>query len=90
MNVEVELPELGPDGGDQATVDLWHFDEGDAVEEGDILLEATTEAGTIEVRAPHAGILLERVVDEDEIVRVGETVALLDCAEDDDSAEDDE
>ncbi len=93
MNIEVEMPDLGADGGDHATIEEWHFDEGDAVEAGAVLLEALTDSGTIEVRAPQAGVLIERIVDEGEAVRVGEPVALIECdvpeAADDEDEEDD-
>lgn len=78
MHVEVELPDLGPEGGDQATVVEWHFEEGELVEEGETLLEVSTEAGTVEVPSPVSGELVERVVDEDETVRTGEPVAVVD------------
>jgi len=81
MNVEVEVPDLGTDN-EQGTVVEWHFDEGEFVEQGEVLLEISTDSGTVEVTAPQAGALLERVVDEDDTVRVGEPVALLDCSED--------
>lgn len=91
MNIEVELPDLGPDGGDHATVEEWHFDEGEAVEKGAVLLDLTTDSGELAVHAPQAGVLIERIVEEGDIVRVGEPVALIECDEDvDDDDEDDE
>ena len=91
MNIEVELPDLGNDAGDHATVVEWHFDEGESVEQGDILMEVSCESGVIEVPCPRAGILIERIVEEDEIVRAGEPVALMECRDDDEAAaEDDE
>lgn len=89
MNLEVEAPDLGADN-EQGTVTEWHFDEGEFVEEGEILLEISTDSGTVEVVAPQGGTLLERIVDEDEIVRTGEPVALLDCEEGVDEDEEDE
>ena len=90
MNVDVETPDLGTDN-EQGTVMAWHFDEGEFVEEGEVLLEISTESGPVEVPAPQAGVLLERMVEEDEIVRVGDPVAILDCGaeleEDDDDTE---
>lgn len=83
MDYEVELPDLGPEGGDHATVSEWNFEEGEFVEYGEVLLEVTCDSGTVEVPAPRPGVLLERVVDEDDIVRVGETVAVLDVKEGD-------
>ena len=90
MNIEVELPDLGADGGDHATVEEWHFDEGEVVEKGDVLLELVAESGTVEVRAPQAGVLIERIVDEGDLVRIGEPVALIECDEGVDEDEEDE
>ena len=90
MNIEVELPDLGNDSGDHATVVEWHFDEGEPVEQGEILMEVACDAGVIEVPAPRAGVLIERIVEEDEIVRVGEPVALMECSDDEAVEEDEE
>jgi pyruvate/2-oxoglutarate dehydrogenase complex dihydrolipoamide acyltransferase (E2) component len=91
MNIEVELPDLGDDSGDHATVVEWHFEEGESVEQGEILMEVSCESGVIEVPCPRSGILIERIVEEDEIVRAGEPVALMECIDDDEAAaEDDE
>lgn len=87
MEYEIELPDLGPDGGDHATVSEWNFEEGEFVEAGEVLAEVTCDAGTIEVLAARAGVLLEKVVDEDDIVRIGETVAVLEVEETDESDE---
>jgi pyruvate/2-oxoglutarate dehydrogenase complex dihydrolipoamide acyltransferase (E2) component len=90
MNFEVELPELGGDGGDRATVAEWRFDEGEFVEKGDVLMEVSTESGTVEVHSPYAGYLIERIVDEDEIVRVGEPIAMIENNEDESLGDEDE
>ena len=91
MNIEVELPDLGNDAGDHATVVEWHFEEGETVELGDILMEVSCESGVvIEVPAPRAGTLIERIVEEDEIIRVGEPVAVMECTDDEEPAEEDE
>ena len=89
MNVEVELPDLGPEGGSQARVAEWHFDEGDRVEEGEILCEVMGELASLEVRAPCSGTLLERVAEEDDTVRIGETLAIIEREEDEDITDDD-
>jgi len=83
MNIEVELPDLGLDGGDKATIVEWHFEEGDAVEEDEVLLEIESEAGTVEIPAPCSGVLVERAVDEDETVRIGELLAIIEVGDED-------
>jgi pyruvate/2-oxoglutarate dehydrogenase complex dihydrolipoamide acyltransferase (E2) component len=90
MNVEVELPDLGSFSGDHATVVEWHFEEGETVERGDILMEVSCEAGVIEVPSPRSGVLIERIVEEDEIVRVGEPIALMECTDEDETAAEDD
>jgi pyruvate/2-oxoglutarate dehydrogenase complex dihydrolipoamide acyltransferase (E2) component len=91
MNIEVELPDLGSFSGGHAIVVEWHFEEGETVEQGDILMEVSCEAGVIEVPSPRSGVLIERIVEEDEIVRVGEPIALMECTDEDETAaEDDE
>ena len=79
MNIEVELPDLGPGQGDQARVTEWYFEEGDWVEEGENLLEVMTESENLDIPCPQHGRLIERIVEEDEIVRTGEPVAIIDC-----------
>jgi len=90
MHIEVELPDTGTAGGDQARVAEWFFEEGEQLEEGDVLLEVVCDLEMIEVRSPSSGTLIERIVEEDEIVRIGEPVALIDTDEDSDFFEEDE
>ena len=74
---EVKLPDLGEDAGNEATVSLWHFEEGDKIGEDDDLVEMMTDKATFNVPCPRAGILAEIVADEGEIVAVGEVLAIL-------------
>ena len=39
MDVDIELPDLGEGNGDRGVVAEWHFEEGEWVEEGEILLD---------------------------------------------------
>jgi len=95
MTLEVEVPDLGPTGGDQATVVEWRAEEGDSVQEGEVILEIESESGVLDIRSPCAGVLVERVVDEDEVVRIGDVVAVIEPlgegeVYDDEDDEDDE
>ena len=95
MLFEVELPDLGSEGGDHARVAEWHFDEGDFVVKGEALLEVAGEGAALEVPCTRAGVLIERLVAEDEVVRVGDPLALMDsraseATDDEDTDEDDE
>jgi pyruvate/2-oxoglutarate dehydrogenase complex dihydrolipoamide acyltransferase (E2) component len=82
MKIEVEVPDLGPDGGDQATVVEWHCEEGESVEKGEFLCELESEGNMIEIMSPAKGILIECIVEEDEIVRIGETLGIVESSDD--------
>ena len=71
--VEVELPSFA-DGMQEATINFWYYEEGDHVEEGNDLLEVTSEEGTFKIQAPCAGILGEVHFPEGETISVGEVV----------------
>lgn len=71
---------------EEATVQTWFFEEGDAINEGDDLVEMTSEDGTLTVSAPISGILAEVYYDEGEIVAKGEVLCIID----DDSADEDD
>ena len=43
MRVEVELPGVGENNGDEATVSFWYIEEDEEVEEGEDIVEMITE-----------------------------------------------
>jgi len=62
-----------------ATVDYWHVDEGDTVEEGDDLVDLRTENGELfVVPAPVGGVLRERFYEAGDEVEVGDVIAAID------------
>ena len=69
--LEVNLPELGEDAGDEARVSFWYVDPGEEVEEGDDLVQMLTDKATFDVPSPAAGKVAELVAHEDQTVRVG-------------------
>ena len=77
MDVDVELPDLGDGNGDRGVVAEWHFEEEEWVEEGEILLDVLAEMATVTVPSPYSGKLIERTVEEDDTVRIGEIVAVI-------------
>ena len=77
MQHEVKLPDLGEDAGDEATVSFFHFEEGDKVNEGDNLVEMVTDKAAFDVPSPVTGVLKKILVDEDQVVRVGEALAII-------------
>ena len=71
--VEVTLDPLA-NGMQEATINFWLHEEGDQVEEGNDLLEVTSEEGTFKIQAPCAGILGEVYFSEGEVVSIGEVL----------------
>lgn len=73
---EVRLPELGEDTK-EATVSFWHFEEGGRVEDGQDLVEMTTDKATFNVPATASGTLAEVFFEEGDVVQVGEILAII-------------
>ena len=73
---EVVMPDLGEDV-EEGTINNWYFEEGDAVEAGDNLVEVTTDSGTINVPSPVSGVLDEVFFEEGDDVEVGEVIATI-------------
>jgi pyruvate dehydrogenase E2 component (dihydrolipoamide acetyltransferase) len=78
--MEFRLPDLGEDAGKSAKVSFWYFSKGDKVEEGQDLVEMTTDKATFNVPSPAAGILTEVRVLEDESADVGDVLGLIEPA----------
>jgi pyruvate dehydrogenase E2 component (dihydrolipoamide acetyltransferase) len=78
VRVEVKLPDLGEDAPDEATVSFFFVDEGDDVKEGDDLVEMVTDKATFEVPAPAAGKVVEIKAEEEQIIKVGQVLAVID------------
>lgn len=76
MSVEIKVPTLG-ESIVEATVGKWMKQEGDAVTEGEPLVELETDKVNMEVAAAGAGILQSIVKREGETVGIGEILALV-------------
>ncbi len=72
MPVNVNLPELGAEAGDEATVSYWIAQEGDEVAEGDDLVEMLTDKANFNVPSPCAGKITKVCAKENEVVKVGD------------------
>ncbi len=71
--------EYAGDDVSTATVDYWHVDEGDTLEEGDDLVELRTEDGDLLVLpAPTGGVLRERFFEQGDEVELGDVIATID------------
>lgn len=76
MKVEVKLPELGMNVH-SATLNFWHLDEGDMVNQGDDLVELTTDKMTFNLPSPFKGKIKKIYVNEGETIQVGTTLAII-------------
>ncbi len=74
--VEVQMPKMG-ESVMEGTVIEWLKEIGDKVEEDEALLEISTDKVDSEVPSPEAGTLVERLVEADETVEVGQTIAVI-------------
>jgi len=73
---EFKLPELA-EGVNEAVVSFWHFKEGDAVKEGDELVEMATDKAAFNVPSKAAGTLKKIVAQEGDTVKVGDVLAVI-------------
>src|SRR3990172_7300885 len=63
----------------EATIVRWLCSEGDAVEEGDPLVEVETEKANADVPAPSAGVIVGVIAEVGALVPVGEVLAVLEA-----------
>ena len=68
------MPEMG-ESVTEGTVLEWHEAEGDAVAEGDTVVEVSTDKVDAEVPAPVSGTITKLLVSPDETVQVGQALA---------------
>src|SRR5918994_1351209 len=74
--VQLVMPEMG-ESVTEGTILEWHKQEGDAVEEGDTVVEVSTDKVDAEVPAPASGTITKLLKGQDETVQVGEALAEL-------------
>ncbi|MGG2201021.1 MULTISPECIES: 2-oxo acid dehydrogenase subunit E2 [Paenibacillus] len=73
---EVFMPKLGMTM-ETGTIIRWFKQEGEAVRQGDTLLEVLTDKINIEVEAYHSGILVKRYYEEDAVVPVNHVIGYI-------------
>lgn len=73
---EVKLPPLA-EGVDKASVSYWHRAVGEAVKEGEDLVELVTDKATFNMPAPASGTLKEILANEGDRVSVGQILAKI-------------
>jgi pyruvate/2-oxoglutarate dehydrogenase complex dihydrolipoamide acyltransferase (E2) component len=78
MATEVILPKWGLTM-EEGTLVAWHVEEGDRVEEGQVIADVETEKVTNELEAPVSGVISKILVAEDtEEIEVGTVLCLID------------
>ncbi|MCC6840729.1 MAG: 2-oxo acid dehydrogenase subunit E2 [Flavobacteriales bacterium] len=77
--IEILLPKMGESVA-EATIIKWLKNEGERVQADEPLVEIATDKVDSEVPAPQDGVLLKRLVQEHDVVQVGQPIALLGTA----------
>jgi 2-oxoglutarate decarboxylase len=77
QKVQLLMPEMG-ESVTEGTVLEWHVSEGDSVEEGQTMVEVSTDKVDAEVPAPASGTVSKIMVQVDEEVDVGKPLAEID------------
>src|SRR5262245_54355135 len=77
QTVQLLMPEMG-ESVTEGTVLEWHVSEGESVEEGQTMVEVSTDKVDAEVPAPAAGTVTKIMVQVDEEDDVGKPLAEID------------
>ena len=77
--IEILLPKMGESVA-EATITKWLKKPGDAVAADEPIVEIATDKVDSEVPAPEAGILSEQLVNEGDVVKVGQPIARIGTA----------
>src|SRR5256714_14635254 len=77
MGVEIQMPQMG-ESVTEGTVLEWHVSEGESVQEGDTVVEVSTDKVDAEVPAPASGVISKILAQPDDTVAVGQALAALD------------
>jgi 2-oxoglutarate dehydrogenase E1 component len=75
--VEIQMPQMG-ESVTEGVVLEWHKKEGEFVEEGETVVEVSTDKVDAEVPAPASGVLAKIMAQPDDTVTVGQALAELD------------
>ncbi len=73
---ELKLPKMGESIA-EATLTAWLKEIGDTIEEDEAVLEIATDKVDSEVPSEVSGVLVEKLFDVDDIVQVGQTLAVI-------------
>ncbi|MGM0504957.1 MAG: dihydrolipoamide acetyltransferase family protein [Bacteroidota bacterium] len=85
--VEILLPAMG-EGIIEATITKWLVKEGDKIEEDQSIAEIATDKVDSEIPAPQDGVIEKLLFNENDVPKVGDTIAILsDEGKDEDEGE---
>ncbi|MDT0557040.1 dihydrolipoamide acetyltransferase family protein [Ichthyenterobacterium sp. W332] len=73
---ELKLPKMGESVA-EATITSWLKDVGDIIEADEAVLEIATDKVDSEVPSEVDGVLVEKLFDVDDVVQVGQTIAVI-------------
>ena len=73
---ELTLPRMG-ESVEEATIINWLKNEGDKIEIDDLVVEIATDKVDSEVPSDVKGVLLEKLCGVNDVVKVGQTIALI-------------
>jgi pyruvate dehydrogenase E2 component (dihydrolipoamide acetyltransferase) len=76
MAVELIMPKLSMTM-EEGHIVSWLKDEGEEVEEGEVILEVLSDKTNFEVEAPAEGVLLKKIYQEDDVVPVTEVIGYI-------------
>lgn len=79
---ELKLPRMGESVA-EATITNWLKQVGDKIEADEAVLEVATDKVDSEVPSEVSGILIEQLFSKDDLVEVGQTIAIIETEEED-------
>ncbi len=80
MSVEIQMPQMG-ESVTEGTILEWHVSEGETVQEGDTVVEVSTDKVDAEVPAPTSGVISKILAQPDDTVQVGAVLAEIEPGE---------
>lgn len=81
MRRDVIMPSLGEDAGNECTVSFWHREAGEEVQKDAPLVEMATDKAVFDVPSPFTGRVVEILAPEDAVIKVGDTIAVIETDE---------
>lgn len=78
---ELKLPKMGESVA-EATITNWLKEVGEKIEADEAVLEIATDKVDSEVPSEVSGVLIEKLFDKDDLVQVGQTIAIIETEAD--------